>query len=115
MLQIEWIENRLFGFDELLELNSCESALALGKRLGPMYPEAQHSNVGKPYCVIKLSFNSIAIPAQPSNSTVWTMAQIHSKSELVRMNFWTTENLQFQFDLIDSWSKICGGPAFKQY
>lgn len=46
---IEWIEERLSMFNELLELNIGESAIVLRKLLGPMKLEAQHPDLGKPY------------------------------------------------------------------
>ena len=39
---IEWIEDRLSKFNNLLELNTSESALALRELLGPIKLEAQH-------------------------------------------------------------------------
>ena len=65
---IEWIENRLSKFNELLEINTGESAIALRKLLGPMILEAQYPDVGKPYYVAHSSINALAI-AEPLPST----------------------------------------------
>ncbi len=46
---IEWIEDRLSKFSNLLELNTGESALALRELLEPIELEAQYPVEGKPY------------------------------------------------------------------
>ena len=64
----EWIENRLSEFDELLELNTGESAIVLRKLLGPMNLEAQYPDLGKPYYIAHSLINVLAITEPLSDS-----------------------------------------------
>ena len=58
---IEWIEERVSKLDQILELNSGESAIVLRKLLGPIELEAQYPDYGKPYYVAHSSINALAI------------------------------------------------------
>ena len=66
----EWIEDRLSRFNELLELSTGESALALRKLLGPMKLEAQYPDIGKPYYVAHSSINALAITEPLPNENI---------------------------------------------
>ena len=58
---IEWIEDRLSKFSNLLELNTSDSALALRELLGSIKLEAQHPDVGRPYYVAHSSINALTL------------------------------------------------------
>ena len=67
----EWIESRLSKFNEVLEMNTGESAMALRKLLGPMKLKPQYPRCGKPYYIAHSSINALAItePLPGSNVT----------------------------------------------
>ena len=58
---VEWIECKLSKFNNLLELNTGESALALRKILGPIKLEAQYPHAGKPYYLAHSSIDALAL------------------------------------------------------
>ena len=58
---IEWISGRVDQIDDLLQLNSSESASALRKLLGPMVLEPQIPDSGKPYYIAQSSINALTI------------------------------------------------------
>ena len=99
---IEWIENRISEFEELLQLNTSESAIALRKLLGPMKLEAQYPDVGKPYYVAHSSINALAITEPLSNSENLDNGsnsfQWWARSQRVR----TFSQLQFHIRVLDA-------------
>ena len=58
---VEWISDRVGQIDDLLQLNSGESALALRKLLGPIMLEPQIPENGKSYYIAQSSINTLAI------------------------------------------------------
>ena len=62
---IEWIEERISQFRELLEVNTNNSALALHNLLGSVKLEAKYPDIGKPYFLAYTSINGLVI-AEPS-------------------------------------------------
>ena len=64
-LPIEWIEERLSQFRELLETNTNDSALVLRNLLGPVKLDTKYPEIGKPYYLAYTSINALAI-TEPS-------------------------------------------------
>ncbi len=56
----EWVDAKLWELNEVLILNTTDSALVLRKLLGPMNLEAQYSDIGKPYYVHIRNHRTIA-------------------------------------------------------
>ena len=76
--QIERIQKRLSEFNNLLELNTGESVIALRKLLGPMKLEVQHPEIGKPYYGAHSSINVLAITEPLPNSKILDNGSTHS-------------------------------------
>ena len=95
----EWIASKLSKFNEVLEMNSGESAMALRKLLGPMKLKPQDSESGKPYYVAHSSINALAItePLPGNNDLDNGSGSFHWCARKGRIRTVTT--MQFSFGI----------------
>ena len=96
---IEWIEERLSQFRELLETNTNDSALVLHNLLGPEKLEAKYPDIGKPYYLVYTSIYALAItePSPNCKSTDNAPFQWWARSQRIR----TSAGLVIRLVLID--------------